>query len=154
NAVSGATVNWTITSGSGQLGNLTTIDQGVTDSLGIAREAYIPTLQFTGSVTNPFQQTTIAATLVNGPSVTFYETQAFSNLASGIPQIVQVQLLTPSSTPSCANCISPGETLTGPAGSTSGVPFEVQVYAFGSSPSVVPNVSLRLISNQTSPSIS
>jgi len=156
NAVPGATVNWTVTSGSGFLGNSTQTDQVVTDSNGIASESYIPFSQITGSITNPFIQSTIVATIANGPAVTFYETQAFANVANNGngAQLVQVQLLTPSSFPPCTTCLTPGDTVTGNAGSTSTVQFKVQVYAQNSTQPVVPNVSLRLISNQASPSIS
>jgi uncharacterized protein (TIGR03437 family) len=156
NPVSGATVNWTLTAGSGALGNLGSTDQVLTDSSGIALERYIPTSQISGSINNPWAQSTITASLASGSSVIFYETQAFANVTGNGngAQLVQVQVLTPSSNPSCTSCISPGDTLTGNAGSTSNVQFKVQLYAQGSTQPVVPNVSLRLISNQTSPSVS
>jgi uncharacterized protein (TIGR03437 family) len=156
NPVSGATVNWSLTSGSGNLGNSALTDQVVTDSNGLASESFIAPNQITGSITNPWVQSTITASLSNGPSVVFYETQAFANLSGNgnSNQLVQVAFLTPSSFPPCASCIFPGDTLNGTAGSTATAQFKVQVYAQGTTLPAVPNVSLRLVPNQTSPSIS
>ena len=74
-------------------------------------------------------------------------------LRAGVPVLVQVEDFTPATTPPCNTCLNPGDTLTGAAGSTSSVQFKIQVYA-PLSGAGVPNVSLRLISNQTSPSVS
>jgi uncharacterized protein (TIGR03437 family) len=154
NAVPNAPVTWTVTSGQGALNNSSQTDQTYTSTpQGIATEGYILAPPFGGgSFTNPFVQSSITASIAGGTSVTFYLTQAYSSPSQGSPQLVQVNLQQPP---------YPGETLTGNAGgtltetgSTSPVQFEAVVYVQNGSPNVVPNVSLRLVSNQPSPTVS
>ncbi len=155
NPVANAPVNWTVTFGSGVLStNGTLNDQTFTNSLGIATENYLVPNQITGSISNPFIQSTISAGIASGAVVTFYETQAFANTTSfgNSAQLVLVLVETPNT--GCPTCIGYGDTLTGNAGSTSTVQFKIQVYVPASTVPVVPNVSLRLIPNQTSPTIS
>ena len=152
NPVSNAPVTWAITSGfaSGQpfLGNGSATDQTFTNAQGIATESFAAP-SFGAPAGTAFSQSSITASITSGTAVTFYETLAYSSGA--LNQSVSVQLLTPSTTPACANCIFPGDILKGAAGSTSSTPFEVVVYSsFGT---VVPNVSFRLIPNQSSPTI-
>ena len=153
-AVANAPVNWAVVTGQGNLGDLAQTDTTYTNSTGIAVENYLVFSQITGTPGNPYTQSTITATIANSNAVTFYETLAYANSTSNgnSPQLVQVQLVTPNT--GCTNCISPGDTLTGTAGSVSATQFKVQVFVPNSSIPVVPNVSFRLISNQTSPTIS
>ncbi len=152
--VANAPVTWTLTAGQGNLGNLSQTDTTYTNSLGIAVETYLVFSQITGTPGNPYTQSSITAAITNGNLVTFYETLAYANNSTNgnSPQLVQVQLESPNS--GCAACISPGDTLTGPAGSVSATQFKVQVFVPNSSIPVVPNVSFRLVSNQSSPTIS
>ena len=150
NPVINAPVTWILTSGSGTLqsnNNLT--DQTLTNAQGIASEGFFPVSAQTPLI--GFTQNTIEASIASGAAVTFYETLAYPGTT--ISQLVTAQPLTPTTPTPCPNCISPGDTLTGTAGSTSSTPFEVVVSA-QSLGQVVPNVSLRLISNQTSPTVS
>lgn len=158
NPVSGAQVNWSVVLGQGTFAiSGAQTAQSTTDLNGSASVLYqLPLQSFSGSAIDPYVSNTISATITSGASVTFYETQAFVSTTSGnvnAPVFVAVYNYTPGSTPPCGNCINPGDTLTGTAGSTSTDQFQVQVYVPGSG-NGVPNVSLRLISNQTSPSIS
>ena len=156
NPVSGASVTWNV-SGQGILGsNSSTSDTTTTNAQGIASETFLLFSQNTSTIGNAYNQSAITASITNGNAVTFYETATFANITGqgNSPAPVQVQLLTPSSFPPCATCISPGDTIKGNAGSTSTVQFKVQVYAQGTSTPVVPNVSLRLVPNQNSPTIS
>jgi uncharacterized protein (TIGR03437 family) len=158
NPVSGAQVNWSVVLGQGTFSSSgAQTAQSTTDVNGSANVLYLLPLQsFSGSAIDPYVANTISASITSGASVTFYETQAFVSTTSGnvnAPVFVAVYDYTPGSTPPCGNCINPGDTLTGTAGSTSTDQFQVQVYVPGSG-NGVPNVSLRLIPNQTSPSIS
>lgn len=152
NPVANASVTWNVTSGQGTLSsNGQQSDTTYTNSLGIATESFFEFTQQTSTVGLPYLQSTITAGIGNGNAVTFYETLVSPNTTnqgnSGSP--VQISVLT-----TCPGCISPGDTLTGNAGSTSSTPFVVQVYAPGSANPVVPNVAVRLVPNQSSPSIS
>jgi uncharacterized protein (TIGR03437 family) len=158
NAVSGAQVNWTVVLGQGTFASSgAQTGQTTTDVNGNTNIVYqLPLQSFSGSALNPYSPSTISASITSGASVNFYETQAFVSTTSGnvnAPVFVSVFDYTPGSTPSCANCLNPGDTLTGPAGSTSTNQFQVQVYVPGSG-NGVPNVSLRLVSNQSSPTVS
>lgn len=152
--VANAQVNWAVVTGQGNLANLSQTDTTYTNSSGIAVENYLVFSQITGTPGNPFTQSSITATIANSNMVTFYETLAYANSTSNgnSPQLVQVQLETPNT--GCSTCISPGDTLTATAGSTPTTQFKVQVFVPNSSIPVVPNVSFRLIPNQTSPTIS
>ena len=152
--VANAPVNWAVVTGQGNLGNLSQTDTTYSNSSGIAVENYLVFSQITGTPGNPFTQSSITATIANSNMVTFYETLAYANSTSNgnSPQLVQVQLETPNT--GCSTCISPGDTLTATAGSTPTTQFKVQVFVPNSSIPVVPNVSFRLIPNQTSPTIS
>ena len=150
NPVANATVNWTVVVGGGTLqGGGTTS----TDSNGNTIQQYaIPFNINFGSPSNPYNASTITASLANNAAaaVTFYLTQVLTS--ASISALVGVADVTPQSVPPCNTCLNPGDTLTGNAGSTSKVQFKIQAYtAFGAG---VPNVSLRLISNQTSPAVS
>jgi uncharacterized protein (TIGR03437 family) len=157
-AVANAPVNWTVLFGpcGGNLGNGAQTDQTFTDSTGVASESYFIFGQLTGTAGTPFTQSSITASLANNNLVTFYETLAYANstVNGNSPQLVQVQLENPNS--GCATCIFPGDPspVTGPAGSVSATQFKVLVFAPNTSVPVVPNVSFRLIPNQTSPTIS
>ncbi len=154
NPVPGVAVSWVVTFGGGVLSsNGTQTDQTTTDSTGIAVETYFGNNNNgTYSPATPFVQSTITATLATGPSVTFYETQAF---AVDVSSSILIQLGSPTSTPPCAACtVAPGETLKGNAGSPANSQFQVLAYAPGSAIPVVPNVSFQLISDQLSPTIS
>jgi uncharacterized protein (TIGR03437 family) len=152
--VANAPVNWAVVSGQGNLGNLSQTDTTYTNSSGVAVETYLVFSQISGTQGNPFTQSTITAALANANMVTFYETLAYNNntTSGNSAQLVQVQLETPNT--GCPTCISPGDNLTGTAGSTSSTQFKVQVFVPNSSIPVVPNVSFRLIPNQNSPTIS
>ncbi len=148
NPVSGAVVTWLQLSGNGFLnggsGATTT-----TDSTGQTSITYIPGAPNTNQA---YIQSQITATISTGSSVSFYLTQVLPG--NGFTQ-VQVQYLNGATTPPCATCVQPGDTVSGAAGSTSNQQVAILAYgAPGSFPSVVPNVSLRLLNNQTSPSVS
>jgi uncharacterized protein (TIGR03437 family) len=162
NGVPNATVTWTTVAGqavviaAGQsFANAASTVQTVTGSNGNASiQAVIPFLG-SGSAAVPLSASTVAAT-INGATVNFYLTVALANTSStgNTSVLVQVLDLTPATFPTCTSCINPGDALTGAAGSTSATQFEVIVYAPGSVVGIVPNVSLRLVSNQGSPTIS
>ncbi len=152
NPVANAPVTWNITSGQGQLAsNIGQSDTTYTNSAGITSELFQPFTPQTGTIQNPYIQSTITASIASGTAVTFYETlvtpNVTSSLNSGSPVQVYVQT-------NCTGCISPGDTLTGNAGSTSSTRFVVQAFVQGAATPVVPNVAVRLIPNQTSPTIS
>lgn len=157
NPVPNATVTWTVTAGyNGYFSNGTQTQQTSTDVNGNTNIQFLLQSQLTGSSNDPDVPSTIAASISSGASVTFYETQALvgttvSNINA--PVFIQIYNYTPGSTPPCANCLNPGDTLTGSAGSTSTTQFQIQAYVAGTSVAI-PNVSLRLVTNQTSPTIS
>lgn len=158
NPVPSANVNWTVVAGQGTFaisGDQTA--QTTTDANGNTSVQYILFLQsISGSALEPYIPNTISASIASGAVVTFYEDQALVPTTAGstnVPVFIAVQNLTPESTPACPNCLNPGDTLTGTAGSTSGQQIKINVYVPGGG-AVVPNVSLRLISNQTSPTAS
>lgn len=164
NPVPNVSVNWGLTSGPGVLSDNQSTDTTSTNQQGIASEAYFPGSPNTGTVVNPYNQGVITASISAGVSVSFYETQALVNVTnqSNSPSAVQVSVQTPSTFPPCPNCPSFGDTLGGPAGGTATdlsassttTQFKIQVYTQGTTTPAVPNVSLRLISNQGSPTIS
>ena len=152
NPVANSPVTWIVTSGQGQLtSNSSGADTTYTNASGIATEGYFGFTPSTSTAATAFIQSSVSASISNGSGVTFYETVVTPNLTitgnNGAPVQVSVQT-------TCAGCISPGDTLSGNAGSTSSTPFVVQVYAPGSATPVIPNVAVRLIPNQTSPTIS
>jgi len=154
NPVANAAVNWTVVAGGGTLQSGASTFQSFTDGNGNTSQFYV--LPFFGGInfgtqSNPDTVNTITASITNNATVTFNLTQAL--VGAGVPVLVQVEDFTPATTPPCNTCLNPGDTLTGAAGSTSSVQFKIQVYA-PLSGAGVPNVSLRLISNQTSPSVS
>jgi uncharacterized protein (TIGR03437 family) len=156
NPVPNATVNWTVTSGQGSFPNGSNAQSTTTDSNGNTNIQYILESAISGSGNNPFAASTVSASITSGASVNFYLTQALVGTTSSntnTPVFIFVANLTPESIPACATCLNPGDTLTGNAGSTSSTPFEVAVYVPGTG-NPVPNVSLRLISEQASPSVS
>jgi uncharacterized protein (TIGR03437 family) len=155
NPVANTAVNWTVLSGGGTLsGNGGATYQSFTDVNGNTNQYYA--LPFSdginfGTPSNPYIANSVSASIANNATVTFNMTQVL--VANTAAALVQAQDLTPSSFPPCSTCLNPGDTLSGNAGSTSSVQFKVQVYAPESGIGV-PNVSLRLIANQTSPSVS
>ncbi len=160
NPVSGATVSWNITSSVnyGSFGNQTQTDQTSTDSNGIAfdRFYYNNPPGGGGSVTDPWHQAVIVASIPAG-SVTFYQTLTFPNLNNnnGQSALVGIQLDTPATNPPCPNCNKqPGDLLTGSVGTTSTTIFQITAYSIGTVLPQVPNVSFRLVPNQSTPSIS
>lgn len=156
NPVANTTVNWIVSSGQGVFSiNTSSAAPTTTDVNGIASVQYFLQNSFSGSSTNPYVASTITASIANNASVNFFLTQALvptSSINVNAPTFIQVENLTPGSTPSCATCINPGDSVTGSAGSTSAVQFEVAVSVVAGAP--IPNVSLRLVPNQTSPTIS
>ena len=162
NAVPNATVTWTVVAGQAIVGpvgqslaNATQTVQTFTDVNGNATvQAVIPFLG-SGSAAVPFVTSTVSAA-ISSFTVNFYMTVALANTSSNgnTSVLVQVLDLTPATFPACNTCINPGDTLTGAAGSTSATQFEISVYAPGSVYGIVPNISLRLVPNQGSPTIS
>jgi uncharacterized protein (TIGR03437 family) len=162
NAVPNATVNWTVAAGQavvtqvgGSLVSATQTVQTFTDVNGNTGAQAAPDVL--GSP--PYLASTVSAAINSSSAVSatvnFYLTEVVPNTGIfGNPTTVLVLNETPSSSPACATCINPGDTLTGTAGSTSSTQFEINVAAPGYPVSVVPNVSLRLVSNQGSPTIS
>jgi len=156
NPVPNAVVNWTVVTGQGFFPNGGQTMPTNTDSNGNTNIQYLLQSQLTGSGNNPYVPNTISATIANGATVNFYETQALVGTTSSninVPVFIAVENLTPGSSPPCGTCDNPGDTVTGTAGSTSSVQFQILVYVPGLA-SPVPNVSLRLIPNQASPTIS
>jgi uncharacterized protein (TIGR03437 family) len=166
NPVSGTTVNWTVVTGQaaviptgGSFANATQTTQTTTDVNGnTSVQGAFPFNLGSGSAATPFVASTISAAINSASAVSstvdFYLTEALVNTNSfGNPVLVQVLNETPASFPPCTTCINPGDTLTGSAGSTSSTQFEINVSAPGSAVGAVPNVSLRLVSNQGSPTI-
>lgn len=141
NPVSNATVNWTLTSGSGQL----SATQGQTDVNGMASVTYQPFYQAGSSLFTNIPATIVAST--GSLSTTFTLTQGLPNpfntppnsgylaaydvnqLLSQQPQLAPVQPLTF------------GTTLSGQSGTTSTPPIKVLVVANGVA---LPNVAVSL----------
>jgi uncharacterized protein (TIGR03437 family) len=153
NPVAGAVVNWTVVSGGGTISGGQTF-QSTTDVNGESSQEYSPPPSSGGNFgtqSNPYIPNTITAGIANNATVTFYLTQA--NVGSTIADLVYTAFLSPASNPVCNTCLNPGDTLSGTAGSTSTVQFKIETYT-PLTGAGVPNISLRLISNQTSPSVS
>jgi uncharacterized protein (TIGR03437 family) len=152
NPVANTTVNWTVVLGQGTFQNQTSTVQSFTDSNGNASQYFFPPDINFGTQSNPYNPITVAASIANNPTpATFNLTQVL--VSATIPALVQVQYLTPATNPPCNTCLNFGGSLSGNAGSTSSVQFKVQVYA-PETGAGVPNVSLRLVANQTSPTVS
>lgn len=166
NPVANTTVNWTVVAGQaaviptgGSFANAGSTAQTTTDVNGnTSVQGAFPFNLGSGSAATPFVASTVSAAINSASAVSatvnFYLTEALVNTNSfGNPVLVEVLNETPASFPTCNSCINPGDTLTGSAGSTSSVQFEVNVSAPGSAVGAVPNVSLRLVSNQGNPTI-
>lgn len=147
NAVANATVAWAITASTGSFINGTTLDQTLTDSNGIAVEYFIPVAQ-SGT---PFVQSAVTASISNGVSVVFYQTIGFDVISAvgGAPLNVFVSV-EPSTV--CPTCLDIGSTLAGAAGTTAQQQLEIRAFTSNGQP--IPNVSLRLVNNQATPSVS
>jgi uncharacterized protein (TIGR03437 family) len=135
------TVYWVLQSGNGFLAST----QTQTASDGTSFDAFTANLSSVafGTLFNPYTQNVIVActsdaTCSTGPTVTFYETQAYGNEQQF--SLITAQLLSP----------EPGTKYTGTAGSIGSPPVQARVF-------VVPNVAVRLRSDQdrtTGPQVS
>ena len=131
NPISGAVVNWAVTSG-GFYGSLTTGSQTVTQPDGTTSANFFPVNNGTilGGPSNPYSQTTITAT-AGSVSANFYLTQVLADSQGNV--YVQV-------TPISTNLLAPGSSISGAVGTT-GPAYEVAVSAQGAP---VANVALNM----------
>jgi uncharacterized protein (TIGR03437 family) len=132
NPISGATVNWTVTSG-GLFGVLLT-SSSFTDVNGNAVATYVPTSVGTGGFFNAFEQTTVTAT-AGTANANFYLTQVLPD-TTGNPLVPLAGISTN---------LSIGAALSGPVGTT-GSSVVVNVLASAGQP--VPNVAVNLFNLQ------
>jgi uncharacterized protein (TIGR03437 family) len=144
NAVPGATVNWTITSGGfqGQLGN----SASVTDANGLANVTYFPGFPPQGTAFQSFLQTTISASITNA-AVTFTLTQALQDPTNFSVAPIQVQAVSSPPFPTPTLPLLVGTTISGQVGSTNPVPIVVAVLSQAGFP--VPNVAVSIFNLQT-----
>jgi uncharacterized protein (TIGR03437 family) len=144
NPVSGATVNWSVTSGQVTLASPTSItgsDGSATEALGL-----VVYDNFT-SAGQPYLVSTIQATS-NNSSVTFTETQSLIN-QQGASVIVANPPTFGNSTSLLADA-----TLSASVGATLPTPIQIQVLGTGQASNGVGNISVRLLNAQTSPILS
>jgi hypothetical protein len=145
NPVAGATVSWTVTNGQITLGGPTSTTS-VTDSNGIATQALSEVIfVWTANPFYSYQVNDIQATS-NNISVTFTETQTLENPSSGSSEIV--------AEPPMFNGDGLGDApLSAPAGTTLGTPILEKVAGLDQASNGVPNIVVRLINQQTSPTL-
>jgi uncharacterized protein (TIGR03437 family) len=139
NPVSGATVTWTVTSGQMAIGGSTSVTAGN----GIATQ----TMSIGGFVNVagaiPYLVSTIQATS-NNSTVVFTETQSL--VANGVSAI--------KADPPTLNGASLGNaTLSADVGSTLSTPIQVFMGGYGTASDGVPNVSVRILNEQSSPAL-
>jgi len=143
NPVVGATVTWTVTSGELNLGSATT----VTDSNGIATENFTqPLYQLFASGLVSYLVNTIQASS-NNQSVVFTETTSLLNDTSQATEI-QAQGPTFGGQPLAS------VTLSAPVGTQLGTPILVEVSGLDIASNGVGNVSVRIVNEQSSPTLS
>ncbi len=146
NPVAGATVSWTVTNGQITLGGPTSTSS-VTDSNGIATQALSETgiLVWTANPFNSYNVNNIQATS-NNISVTFTETQTLENPSSGSSEI--------EAEPPQFNGGSLGAApLSAPIGTTLSIPIQEMVAGLDQASNGVPNIAIRLINQQSSPTL-
>lgn len=141
NPVSGATVNWTVTLGQMILGFPTTttlVDGTSTNTI------VLNTFNTFTSIALPYLVETIQATS-NSQSATFTETESLIT-TSGASVIA-------ANNPTFGGVNLGEQTLSGNVGTTLPNPIQVMVGGLENASSGVPNVSVRIFNNQTSPSL-
>jgi len=144
NPVAGATVSWTVTNGAITLGGPTSTTS-VTNSNGIATQALSETIfVWTANPFNSYNVNTIQATS-NNISFTFTVTQALEDPSSGSSEI--------EAQPPQFNGGSLPVTLTGATGTTGTIPIQEQVAGLDQASNGVPNIAIRLINQQSSPTL-
>jgi len=147
NPVAGATVSWTVTAGQIMLGSApgTSSATSVTDSTGIATQSLSEVIfswtdSFNASRVNNIQATS------NNISVTFNATQALEDSSSGSSEI--------EAEPPQYNGAELGDApLSAPNGTTLRIPIKELVAGLGQASNGVPNVSVRIINQQATPTL-
>ena len=143
NPVAGATITWAA-NGQATMQSATT----TTDSNGLSSN--VPSLVIpnnVGSGTTPYLQFNVLAAAANGPSVTFTETLSLCDPTNGIPMVS-------AGVPVFNGATLGATTISGNAGSQLGTPIQIFIGGEGAAGSGVPGVEVRLLSSQTSPTIS
>ena len=142
NPVAGATVNWTVTSGQVTLGSSTSI----TDGTGVATQSLTLVIfnNFSSSSV-PFLVSTIQATS-NNKSVVFTETQSLIDQSSAGSVISAAP-------PTFGGTNLSVATLSAKVGTTLSTPILVDVGGLGVASNGVANVSVRILNEQTSPTL-
>ena len=141
NPVNGVTVNWLNVKG-GTLQFFTTVTGATGLGDGMTQNVlFVPVVQ--GSVANPFASYIVTASIGGGTNqtATFYETQALADQNSAVPQVRVV--FSPSG--------FPPESESNIGGAT---PTPIVVIAQSLSAIGVPGVEVRILPNQTNPSMS
>lgn len=141
NPVANAVVSWTVVHGQGFL-NATI----ATDATGQASNTYFPSVQPYGNVGLAYVQDTITAT-VGSLTTTFTETYGLIANPGGY-NLVQVDQPTLG-----ADQLANVAPLSGQSGTQGSTPILVSVTQIFNSSNSVPNVAVRLVSNQSSPTI-
>jgi uncharacterized protein (TIGR03437 family) len=146
NPVAGAVINWSVTSGAMLLANSGTTDTSITNGSGVATEVIGLTVlnNFTSSAV-PYLVSTIQAA-TNNNSVTFTETQSLVT-AQGTSVIE-------GNGPQFNGAALGDATLSANVGSTLSTPIQTQVAGLELASNGVPNVSVRILNNQSSPTLS
>jgi hypothetical protein len=145
NPVAGATVAWTVTSGQITLGGPTSTTS-VTDSNGIATQALSETIfVWTANPFYSYEVNNIQATS-NNISVTFTETRTLENPSSGSSEIA-------AEPPMFNGDGLGGAPLSAPSGTTLSTPILEWVAGLDQASNGVPNIAVRLINQQTSPTL-
>jgi len=144
--VAGATVSWTVTNGSIMLGALpsTTSSTSVTDSNGIATQSLSESI-FAWSGNNSYDVNNIQAT--SNSSVTFTETQALQDPSSASSAQIQAQ------PPQFSGHELGDAPLSYPTGTTLSIPIIERVAGLGLASNGVPNIAVRIINQQSSPTL-
>lgn len=141
NPLANVTITWTVTSGPGSVSGPTT----VTASDGTSSNTYTPNFPGFGNATQPFSQTILTAT-AGSSTVTFTETAVVVDQSGGF---IWVQGSAPTLGGTALAFQGP---ISGSAGSQGSAPIISGAFIQGSSQGI-PAVSLRLFSNQASPTV-
>jgi uncharacterized protein (TIGR03437 family) len=145
NPVSGATVNWTITSGG--FGGSLAVTTTVTDANGLTNSTFFPAfLQGSGGPFQSYLQTTISASIASA-AASFTLTQALQDQTNFSVAPIQVQAVTSPPYPTPTMPLLVGTTIKGQVGSTSNLPIVVAVLTQSGQP--VPNVAVNIFNLQT-----
>jgi uncharacterized protein (TIGR03437 family) len=128
------------------------IASGQTLQTGQATDRYIFSVLQTGTTATPFLQSVIQASSGNA-TATFIETNALCSSGGGGGANADVFVLVPTLGGLSGPQLSLAGPISGPSGATYTNPITVWVNSIGGNGQGVPNVSIRLVSNQASPTV-